>query len=792
MIRPSLKKEVSTSYRIFLITCLVGSWTASAGAQVPERTVIDNERACTFSGTPFDGYYSGLGFFMGNSFQYGVDWMAEANYLSGMYLRMQPDAIKGATQLYLQHLDPQWDAYIYSDLKAFEQDEVRQGRAPFFITATYQGQKRPVIFLPRLTEPFTEQGGRLAQAVDVGNDRFIKFWLKNGIRRRRSPYGLQSWGICEDNTYFKQDKYAVLDDTGAQRQVTWDRPFPQDDTEWADAAKYGLRRIKELAPDLILVQNQYGTPVADMSRYAEVFAPIDGVFLEGFIHAASEGVYGIHSDRNKFWTAIQRLLPPDGPDAYKIQVFPIEPRSLAELPTQFLAHLIFCGPNAFIDVRAPGGAKELDPQYYAKMQNVLGAPVEPPQSLQEPGKMKGWRLWWRKCEGGLVYLNLTETTKVIPLPGSGPFYDPRGNGVSQIALNDLVAGYVTTEAGDRMAKPRINPRRPGLVTGPLTITLDTEPFTARNVCEITYTLDGSEPGEKSAVYTNPFKIHESCVVKARAFSTEAGYRVRPLPSFTNTATYRLTDQVPTVQFHLPGDSGSEFMEYDYPVVSLSHVSAIPITVKYQACGGTATPGRDYVLDPGMLTFAPGEQHRYFCVHIVNDTETEPNETIMLSLSDPTNATLGENTTYTYTIEDNDPPPDLIEDFESGSFASHAWSSSGDANWTVDSSEAHGGLYCAGSGRIADDECTTLSLYLTGPYRRITFYCKVSSELFCDCLVFSIDGVEKGRWSGEQDWTQCTYTIYPGEHTLSWSYCKDGSSSKGLDCAWLDDLRCSSE
>jgi len=53
-----------------------------------------------------------------------------------------------------------------------------------------------------------------------------------------------------------------------------------------------------------------------------------------------------------------------------------------------------------------------------------------------------------------------------------------------------------------------------IFNGPLTITLSC----AEPNAEIRYTLDGSEPDEKSALYKNPFTIEQSCMLKARAFA----------------------------------------------------------------------------------------------------------------------------------------------------------------------------------------------------------------------------------------------------------------------------------
>ena len=58
----------------------------------------------------------------------------------------------------------------------------------------------------------------------------------------------------------------------------------------------------------------------------------------------------------------------------------------------------------------------------------------------------------------------------------------------------------------------------------------------------------------------------------------------------------------------------------------------------------------------QLTFNPGVTSQNVPITVVNDTLDEDDETIVVTLSSPTNATLGANTTHTYTIQDNDAAP----------------------------------------------------------------------------------------------------------------------------------------
>ena len=74
-------------------------------------------------------------------------------------------------------------------------------------------------------------------------------------------------------------------------------------------------------------------------------------------------------------------------------------------------------------------------------------------------------------------------------------------------------------------------------------------------------------------------------------------------------------------------------------VTLSATSAQPVTVQYATANGSATAGGDYQAASGTLTFAPGEISKTVTVQVNGDRLAEPNETFVLNLSAPTNATI---------------------------------------------------------------------------------------------------------------------------------------------------------
>ena len=88
-------------------------------------------------------------------------------------------------------------------------------------------------------------------------------------------------------------------------------------------------------------------------------------------------------------------------------------------------------------------------------------------------------------------------------------------------------------------------------------------------------------------------------------------------------------------------------------VSLSAASSQQVTVQYATSGVTAQSGTDFTAASGTLTFAANETSKTVSVATTADAADEENETFTLTLSSPTNATLGD-ATATGTINDDEP------------------------------------------------------------------------------------------------------------------------------------------
>ncbi|MBF0491760.1 MAG: hypothetical protein HQM15_03170 [Deltaproteobacteria bacterium] len=105
---------------------------------------------------------------------------------------------------------------------------------------------------------------------------------------------------------------------------------------------------------------------------------------------------------------------------------------------------------------------------------------------------------------------------------------------------------------------------------------------------------------------------------------------------------------------LEGNSGTTALNF---TLSLSVASGVNTTVNYATADGTATAGSDYMPTSGTLTFAPGETSKTIQVSVNGDRLLEPDETLTMTLSGATNATIS-TSSGTGTILNDDHAPVL--------------------------------------------------------------------------------------------------------------------------------------
>jgi uncharacterized repeat protein (TIGR01451 family) len=87
---------------------------------------------------------------------------------------------------------------------------------------------------------------------------------------------------------------------------------------------------------------------------------------------------------------------------------------------------------------------------------------------------------------------------------------------------------------------------------------------------------------------------------------------------------------------LEGDSGTTIANF---TVTLAGATRQSVTVQFNTIDGTATAGLDYVASAGLLTFPPGTTTTNISVAVTGDVLVEPDETFLVSLSQPMNAVL---------------------------------------------------------------------------------------------------------------------------------------------------------
>jgi len=135
-----------------------------------------------------------------------------------------------------------------------------------------------------------------------------------------------------------------------------------------------------------------------------------------------------------------------------------------------------------------------------------------------------------------------------------------------------------------------------------------------------------------------------------------------------------------------------------------------VTVDYATSNGTAAAGEDYLMVTGTLTFAAGQLTNTFEVPILGDDIWEGNETVLLSLGNPSGgAVLVSPSTASLTIVDDDNVARMpfYEDFESGGVRPY-WQVSGTGEYRTQLTGAngpHGGGY-----HLTMDDSVDGSLY----------------------------------------------------------------------------------
>ena len=261
-----------------------------------------------------------------------------------------------------------------------------------------------------------------------------------------------------------------------------------------------------------------------------------------------------------------------------------------------------------------------------------------------------------------------QTVTLDYTPGSAPVQDTVGNDAvmldDQTVMNNTpVAPSITIAAGTSPVTEgtaatftlTADPAPAGDLTVTVTVT-DSGNFIA-GAAPTTVTITGSETTAMLEVSTMADAINEANGMITATVEDGSGYTV----GTGNTASVTVNDDdaVPTLAIDSPsvaeGDAGdTPTLSY---TVTLTGATEQEVTVDYaDADSGTATSGTDYeAVTAGTLTFAPGTTTQNIDVTVMGDVADEGDETVILTLSNPVNATIP-TADGTGTITDDDGAP----------------------------------------------------------------------------------------------------------------------------------------
>lgn len=127
----------------------------------------------------------------------------------------------------------------------------------------------------------------------------------------------------------------------------------------------------------------------------------------------------------------------------------------------------------------------------------------------------------------------------------------------------------------------------------------------------------------------------------------------------NPTTFEITNDDGTI-INISAESET-VLEGDTDVVftvELDDSSFETITVDYEVKGISATPNSDFGAQTGTLTFEANETVKNISVSILDDLLSEDDETLVVEISNPTNATVGSSSEAILTIVDNDGLPSI--------------------------------------------------------------------------------------------------------------------------------------
>ncbi len=240
-------------------------------------------------------------------------------------------------------------------------------------------------------------------------------------------------------------------------------------------------------------------------------------------------------------------------------------------------------------------------------------------------------------------------------PTAGSFTVHRTGG----ATGTVAANYVITLPGGVGGADGAN------VSGPLTGTVTF--LEGETTASIPFTINGDVTPEPDETFTVALSspIGGATIGDGSAAATIVNDDAPPVVSIGDASLAE-------------GDDGVTYLVF---TVSLSKVWVDPVTVDFDTADGSAVEDSDYLGLTGQVSFAPGDTSETISVPLIGDEVPENNETLTVTLSNPSGATIGDGTA-TGTISNDDGA--LYFDLSSGDFSQN-WTNIGlitaDDNWS---------------------------------------------------------------------------------------------------------------
>ncbi|MCP4687792.1 MAG: hypothetical protein GY859_07060, partial [Desulfobacterales bacterium] len=182
-----------------------------------------------------------------------------------------------------------------------------------------------------------------------------------------------------------------------------------------------------------------------------------------------------------------------------------------------------------------------------------------------------------------------------------------------------------------------------------------DPVTARGVCWSesanpttgdSCTTDGSGTGSFTSTLTG---LDSNTTYHVRAYATSSagtGYG----------ADLSFTTDSPTVSFTSVSQSAAENAGSMTITAQLSVASGLAVQVPFTVSGSATGGGTDYSITASPVAIPAGATTQTITITVNDDALDENDETVVVTMGSPVNATQGATAVHTATITDNDDPP----------------------------------------------------------------------------------------------------------------------------------------